>query len=608
MAEPDPRNPRLLRVEAIRSTTAFVAGVLNGRSTPCSALPHGLAGRFDHAWTVPIGTSDGREHHLLLLADRAFPYRPPRLALSTPPPLLTWPHVEANGLLCLHGEEFPVPADDPVAVVRELLSRARGLLETDGPSSDVRAFREEFLSYWNIAAADDGQFSPFISLVEPRGPVRFVATWRHGSRRAVAESDADLNTWLRRMRWIAEDTNPAIRRGLLLWLPRAIIPSEYPATALDVRQMASRVESDETGRLVDLVASKPAFVDLVFGMGTPSAICFAMVSVDRPKPVGGRRKSANPLTRGFRSDRVPKHILFERYFTRATRATKTPVERADHAWVHGRDHDPQQMLLRRRRVGVIGCGSLGGPVARLLAQTGVGNLLLIDPDTMKWENLSRHVLGAESVGQNKAEALAESIRSAYPHLGDVTGCPHELVGGAAELIAQIEECDLVLEATGAWSASNLLNDIRSSSGQFPTVVYAWLERAASAAHALVSAEDGGCLRCGVEADGNPLLAVTQWDGGAGANRLPECGGAFTPYGAVELSSTHALVLEVAVRVLLGDLGSDNHWVWIGSRDRIAELGGRWSDEWLATQDDPGTGYRRVRRKWRRMPGCPVCGT
>lgn len=57
----------------------------------------------------------------------------------------------------------------------------------------------------------------------------------------------------------------------------------------------------------------------------------------------------------------------------------------------------------------MGCGSLGSPVAIALAQAGVGRLTLIDYDHLKWANIGRHPLGAASVDDEKAKAVAESL-------------------------------------------------------------------------------------------------------------------------------------------------------------------------------------------------------
>ena len=89
--------------------------------------------------------------------------------------------------------------------------------------------------------------------------------------------------------------------------------------------------------------------------------------------------------------------------------TKATVERADHLWIHGRDQDLRQEHLRQARVAILGCGSVGGPLVRLLAQAGVGNFLLVDPGTMDWPNVGRHEMGADSVSRFKAPELARLI-------------------------------------------------------------------------------------------------------------------------------------------------------------------------------------------------------
>lgn len=65
--------------------------------------------------------------------------------------------------------------------------------------------------------------------------------------------------------------------------------------------------------------------------------------------------------------------------------------------------------LQNCRVAVVGVGAVGSRVADELARCGVGELVLIDGDTLDTYNIVRHVLGAGYVGRNKAEALADYI-------------------------------------------------------------------------------------------------------------------------------------------------------------------------------------------------------
>lgn len=68
--------------------------------------------------------------------------------------------------------------------------------------------------------------------------------------------------------------------------------------------------------------------------------------------------------------------------------------------------------LQSLRVAVIGAGGTGSPMATLLARSGIGELVIIDPDKLEESNLNR-VRGAKrsDVGKNKAEILGDYIAS-----------------------------------------------------------------------------------------------------------------------------------------------------------------------------------------------------
>lgn len=66
--------------------------------------------------------------------------------------------------------------------------------------------------------------------------------------------------------------------------------------------------------------------------------------------------------------------------------------------------------LASLRVAIVGCGGTGSPTATLLARSGVGEIILIDPDVLEESNLNR-VRGAfkRDLGKNKARIMAEFI-------------------------------------------------------------------------------------------------------------------------------------------------------------------------------------------------------
>ncbi|MHC4939658.1 MAG: HesA/MoeB/ThiF family protein [Planctomycetota bacterium] len=60
------------------------------------------------------------------------------------------------------------------------------------------------------------------------------------------------------------------------------------------------------------------------------------------------------------------------------------------------------------RVLVIGAGGLGAPAIRILLESGVNDVTVVDPDTVALENLHRQILFTDAdVGRGKAEILGE---------------------------------------------------------------------------------------------------------------------------------------------------------------------------------------------------------
>lgn len=79
---------------------------------------------------------------------------------------------------------------------------------------------------------------------------------------------------------------------------------------------------------------------------------------------------------------------------------------------------PEEMRtkLRNARVTVAGLGGLGSNIAVMLARSGVGELLLVDFDTVDVTNLNRQMYLIPQLGKPKAEALPEILYQINPYL------------------------------------------------------------------------------------------------------------------------------------------------------------------------------------------------
>lgn len=72
--------------------------------------------------------------------------------------------------------------------------------------------------------------------------------------------------------------------------------------------------------------------------------------------------------------------------------------------------------LRNARVAVFGVGGVGGYVVEVLARSGVGELHLVDNDTVSLSNLNRQIIALHStLGRSKVEVAEERIHDINPH-------------------------------------------------------------------------------------------------------------------------------------------------------------------------------------------------
>lgn len=73
-------------------------------------------------------------------------------------------------------------------------------------------------------------------------------------------------------------------------------------------------------------------------------------------------------------------------------------------------------ILNKKTVAIAGCGGLGSNIAIALARSGVGNMILVDFDTVEVSNLNRQYYFQSDVGELKVLALANHIKAINPKI------------------------------------------------------------------------------------------------------------------------------------------------------------------------------------------------
>lgn len=540
---------------------------------------------IDHGWRIP------GDPPFFLLLDAEFPYAPPKISLYDDTYRLIWPHVENDGVLCVLPAQTNIDTHNPQGVADELIAEARGLVERSRSDDLASSFREEFHSYWMLSVDERAPF--YRSLVLPRGPTRKIRVWRGKRIRIFGETDEALATWLANAYGAPPKEGWLFHDALLAWLARPLTPAEYPESASDIETLLHTCtpNGEDILPLVDI--SQPT--DLLIGAPAEVGACFGAVYLEK--------LDKKKIEKGFRPGHVPVEHIKRHAMSPARKARKGLVERVDSSWIHGRDHDENIARLADTRVAVIGCGALGASVAVLLAQAGVGRLRLFDGESLDPPNTARHPLGARQIGENKAKSLAEHISARFPHMMEIEAVREDLVAANVDSYSDISQADLIVSATGEWASMSLIADAAKLwKAPLQTI---WHEPQALAAHSVVTLPHGPCLRCGFDSLGRPRLEAILHLQADIWRQVPACGGAFTPYGAVDLAHTSGFCAAESLKIIEATPVHARHAIWTVNEERLKSVGARYTDDFVKAFTRPSQGGV-FNKDWLSSGDCRSC--
>lgn len=223
-----------------------------------------------------------------------------------------------------------------------------------------------------------------------------------------------------------------------------------------------------------------------------------------------------------------------------------------------------QMLLRDRRVAIIGLGALGSILASHLARAGVGLLTLIDRDFVELSNLQRQLLYDE---KDAAESLPKAVAAAskLSAVNSEVECKAVIADlTPANALSLLEGHDLLLDGSDNFTVRFLLNDYAIKHG------IPWVYSACVASYGMtmpILPGETACLRCLYP---NPPAPGS----------LPTCetAGIISPIAAIMASFAAA----EALKILVGDMEHVSRAltvvdVWFNNLERL-EVARRGNDE------------------------------
>lgn len=542
------------------------------------------------SFIFPLPTDyTGTERRLRIVFPSDFPREQLRLHVE-PSPWLVWPHAMKSGL-CLHGfQERPVTGS-PEAVVKDSLARLARIVSLSQMGSDTAKrdaeFQNEITSYWLLQ--NDRASQRLILLDRPRGASKLLAL--SDPRHILPSGKATI--------WLASNESSIKKHYHRVVGRRVTIRApELPGFYVKLQSFPDLQVPKPTELIQWLTPhlSKDDNLQLLAWFHEHHYLTDRWVVLELPGDVGAPIYCLNVRSPSIQADRGTRfglrssRRLAKTVTNLPTVIRSTSLEILDRAAIHSRDLSGIAQSLENSRIVFVGAGSLGGSVAMQLARSGVGQMTLIDPDTLTSANLGRHVLGADDLGLSKALALRDKILKDLPttEVTAYSSFAEDVMNAKPDLF---EKADLVIVTTADWESEVALWSAKSSGATW-RLLQAWSEPHTLVGHAILAPKGGFDARYMFDANGSFAFKYTEWPEG-GVVPLPACGESFIPGGGLGMSNVASMVSQTALRALAGH---HENAAWVTSIYRpedAATLGG----EYLGPQLPSGVIQNILERSW-----------
>ncbi|MFV0247657.1 MAG: molybdopterin-synthase adenylyltransferase MoeB [Tenacibaculum sp.] len=115
-----------------------------------------------------------------------------------------------------------------------------------------------------------------------------------------------------------------------------------------------------------------------------------------------------------------------------------------------------QLRLKQAKILIIGAGGLGCPNLQYLTAAGVGNIGIVDFDTVEQSNLQRQVLYTiNDIGKPKATTVARRLKKINPYI-NITAYNEPL--SSKNALHLFKQYDLVIDGSDNFATRYLIND------------------------------------------------------------------------------------------------------------------------------------------------------
>lgn len=231
------------------------------------------------------------------------------------------------------------------------------------------------------------------------------------------------------------------------------------------------------------------------------------------------------------------------------------VHRSDKKYLMMRAAQPD--INAKKKILVVGCGSIGGYLTYELAKIGFEDITIVDDDYLFEENIFRHILGMEYVSKYKCVAMEEYIRKNIPEVS-IKSLVAKFEDAVLDEDIGLKDYDMIISATGNHNLNRWLNSYVFNHRIDVPIIYAWNEVYGIGNHiAYFRYGNNGCYEClfGRDEITGELYDKSSYcePGQKIVQNVGGCGKTYVPYGDMISLKTALMCTEIIRDVLSGEL-------------------------------------------------------
>lgn len=509
-----------LAARARKQARITLAGAFELETVPSQAP-------FIESWRIRIAHPNSE--WIVLRVKSQFPLELPTVFVEDLSLYGRIPHIDQGGELCYCDKSTSTyRIEDIKAIVLWIIEECRKVLDkADGVAADDD-FAVEFLSYWKAIPT-------FVSLLEDFETVREVdVLWLDAKRSKdfsfiACEDIENAKNWVRQ-----SGIGLPTATGRALVMP-GLMPVR-PPFPLTNRELYDRVQSlDLRGQWESYVRNRTGdslIISTVLSSRGPSVIAF---TVPRVPPNPGKPNSG--AVNGFRPGKHPLKLEMHGWAGSAELRRFTG-ERIDLARLV--DRTIGQQAAGPRHLAVVGVGSIGSNLlSTLIKSHHFERVSIFDPDELAIENVLRHSLGFNYVGENKAVAMGIEIGQRCPWV-QIDVVPHDVLNAPTQLRQVCESADIVVLATGNAVVERAISSVLLKSCLDGTLVFRiWFT---------ANADQGICIRYVAGKTGCPECLDDPKGESLGAIMYePGCSAGFSQFGGSRLERFVAVCADYVLK-------------------------------------------------------------